>query len=147
MNFAGRDLQRSGPVKRTDRRRQIIVGTKVAQKLAAVRLFHHQDPFYSFKGSRQPFRLHRRQQAWCDQANIESIGGSAPSRFARGTCERAPGDEREIAGPFDACPVVAKVEAIELVAPLVELGQMITGPAGWNATFGMGESVSGVLAA
>ena len=43
--------------------------------------------------------------------------------------------------------MVAEVEVVELVAPLVELGEMVAGAAGRGRALGMGEAVGGVLAA
>ena len=106
------------------------MGAQVSVELATMRLFDDQDAFDAFQGGRQPFRLDGRQQAWRDHANIEPIGGSASGRFARGAGERSPGDEREIAGAFDARPMVAEVKVVEFVAPLVELCQMVGGSAG-----------------
>ena len=57
-----------------------------------------------------------------------SFRGGACDRFARGARERSPGDDREIAVAFDTRPMVAEVEVFELVAPLVELGQVVAAP-------------------
>ena len=120
---------------------------QVFVELAAMGLFDDQDAFDAGKGGCEPFRLDRRQQARRDKAGVDSIRSRTSDRFARGAGERAPGDDRKIAFAFDARPMVAEVEVIELVAPLVELGQMVGGSAGRRPALGMGETVSRILTA
>src|SRR6516165_7230499 len=116
-------------------------------ELRAVTLFDNENASFAGERRGEALGLGWGQQPERHEASLNAVLGSAPNRFARGSGQRTPSDNREITRALDCRPVVAEGEPRELVAALIELRVVIVFAACRDSALGVSQAVGGVLTA
>ena len=110
-----------------------LLANQMVVELRAVILLDHNDATYAGERSRERFHRQRRQHPEGDDADLMAGRSKPPRGFARGRNCRAEGKNSNVALAPAFAPILPRIEALNLLGPLVDLSHVSARAAGRQA--------------